>query len=338
MTAGIDYSKLSDAELEAITSNDYSKLSDSLLQQISEANRANQQAAAQAAERPADPPGFNRDAARQAGYTDEEIDAYLRNPQAHTPQAETLGQEARGLAQILAVPAAAAVNYALENPVTTAAGLYGAYKGSQLANAAIDRLRAPPAGAMPPAGQPGSPSNPIGSSSGAAPRQIPINVQPPAPATSPILDAQGRPMVRPAPVAPVATAPAAPGPVVPPGGPAPVSAAPSGGVINRATDIVKQLALQKVAPALGAAARIAGPVGLGYSIYEASPYIQQGGQELASGAAQNRMREAQRSVLNAPTPAPLTRQEAQNLIASGDQRLIGIYRNDPEVARLLSGQ
>ena len=274
---------------------------------------------------------FDRAAAKQAGYSDEEIDAFLKEqereqrepPGAEPPPPSTV------IPEVSSVPSAlATTGLGLAEIAGPAAGAYGAYKlGRYGIGKAIDAVADKVASRMP-APVAATPVAPV----------APAAATPVAPpATSPILDAQGRPMVR-TPTAPVAPVAAAPGPVVPPGGPAPVSAAPSGGVINRATDIVKQLALQKVAPALGAAARIAGPVGLGYSIYEASPYIQQGGQELASGAAQNRMREAQRSVLNAPTPAPLTRQEAQNLIASGDQRLIGIYRNDPEVARLLSGQ
>jgi hypothetical protein len=113
----MDYSKLTDEQLEAISNNEYSKLPDTVLNQIVNEN----QVAPGATPRPADPPGFNRDAARQAGYSDEEIDAYLRNPQAHNDRSGTLGQEAQGLAQILAVPAAAAVNWAAENPVTAAA-------------------------------------------------------------------------------------------------------------------------------------------------------------------------------------------------------------------------
>lgn len=338
---GLDYSKLTEEQLEAISNNDYSKLPDNILNQIINAN----QVAPGATSRPADPANFNRQAAKDAGYTDEEIDAYLRNPERTETQAGTVRQEVQGLAQALAVPVAQAVNYAIENPLTTAAGAYGAYKGRQLANAAIDRLSArgavAPQGNFPPAGTPGSPQAPIGSSTGSttgsAVRQIPINAapQPVAPTTSPIVDAQGRPIVRPAPQ-PIAPAAAA-GPLPPTltAGEPPLRPPAQPSVINRATDIVKQLALSKVAPALGAAARVAGPAGLAYSVYEASPYIQQGGQELVSGQAQQRMREAQRAVLNAPTPAPLTAQEAQNLIASGDQRLINIYRNDPQVARLL---
>lgn len=80
-----------------------------------------------------------------------------------------------------------------------------------------------------------------------------------------------------------------------------------------------------VGPALRGAAKVAGPVGLAYDIYQAQPYMAQGGQELQSGQAAQRMGEARRSMLNAPTPAPLTDQELLNLLNSGDQRLINIY-------------
>lgn len=88
-------------------------------------------------------------------------------------------------------------------------------------------------------------------------------------------------------------------------------------------------------PVLKGAAKVAGPAGLAYDIYQAQPYMAQGGQELQSGQAAERMRQARRSTLNAPTGAPLSRQEAENLIASGDQRLINIYRNDAEIANAI---
>jgi len=85
------------------------------------------------------------------------------------------------------------------------------------------------------------------------------------------------------------------------------------------------------------AARVAGPAGLAYDIYEAYPYYEQANvpQRLQSGEIPRQMQAARRMMLNAPTPAPLTRQEAQNLLASGDQRTIDIYRNDAEVANLI---
>lgn len=83
------------------------------------------------------------------------------------------------------------------------------------------------------------------------------------------------------------------------------------------------------------AARVAGPVGLAANVYEAAPYLAQVGPALATGQPQQSMRDARRSMLNAPTPAPLTRQEAENLMASGDQRMIEIYKNDAELANLI---
>lgn len=267
----MDYSKLSDEELEAISRSDFSKLPDRVLNQIINSN----QVAPGATTRPADPANFNRQAARDAGYTDEEIDAYLRNPQRSETQAGTVGQEAQGVAQILAVPAAAALNYALENPLTTLGGAYGAYKGSQLANAAIDRLRGGPVapGNLPPAGTPGSPQNPIGSSSGAAPRQIPINAAPPAPvtpATSPILDAQGRPIVR-TPVVPTGPAPA--GPVAPTSMPPLTAGEPplrppvQPSMADRAGNLVRAVAANKV---VQNAARLGGIAGIASMLLEPS--------------------------------------------------------------------
>lgn len=80
-----------------------------------------------------------------------------------------------------------------------------------------------------------------------------------------------------------------------------------------------------VKPMLRGAARVAGPAGLAYDIYEAAPYLAQGGQELQSGQAVQRMRQGRQALMNAPTPAPLTDKEVANLLASGDQRLINIY-------------
>lgn len=80
-----------------------------------------------------------------------------------------------------------------------------------------------------------------------------------------------------------------------------------------------------VGPALRGAAKVAGPAGLAYDIYEAQPYMAQGGQELQSGRAIQAMRGARRSMLNAPTAAPMSDQEVLNLLQSGDQRMINIY-------------
>jgi len=80
-----------------------------------------------------------------------------------------------------------------------------------------------------------------------------------------------------------------------------------------------------VRPLAVGAARVAGPVGMAANLYEAAPYLEQAGPELSSGRAQNRIAEAQRMMLDRPTPAPITPKEASNLLASGDERTINIY-------------
>jgi len=84
-------------------------------------------------------------------------------------------------------------------------------------------------------------------------------------------------------------------------------------------------AMKVISPVLKGAAKVAGPVGMAYNVYEAAPYLEQAGPELSSGRAQNRIAEAQKMMLNAPTPAPLNATEASNLLASGDERTISIY-------------
>jgi hypothetical protein len=86
-----------------------------------------------------------------------------------------------------------------------------------------------------------------------------------------------------------------------------------------------QQAMKVVSPFLKGAARVAGPVGMAANLYEAAPYLEKAGPELTSGAAQNRMAEAQRMMLSRPTPAPIRPDEASNLLASGDERTINIY-------------
>lgn len=90
-------------------------------------------------------------------------------------------------------------------------------------------------------------------------------------------------------------------------------------------------------PVARGAARVAGPAGLAYDIYEAYPYYEQANvpERLASGEIRQTMNQARRAPLNAPTPAPLSQQEAQNLYQSGDQRLIDIYKNDAALKDLI---
>lgn len=78
-------------------------------------------------------------------------------------------------------------------------------------------------------------------------------------------------------------------------------------------------------PVLRGAARVAGPVGMAANLYEAAPYLEQAGPELSSGRAQGRIAQAQQQMLNQPTPAPLSPIEASNLLSSNDERTINIY-------------
>jgi len=69
------------------------------------------------------------------------------------PPKSQVRQEAEGIATALAVPAAQALQTAVENPIKTGLGAYGTYKTAQLANAGIDALKgmkAPPVAAPAP--------------------------------------------------------------------------------------------------------------------------------------------------------------------------------------------
>jgi hypothetical protein len=89
------------------------------------------------------------------------------------------------------------------------------------------------------------------------------------------------------------------------------------GMLAQAGRMVKPMAV--------GAARVAGPVGMAANLYEAQPYLAEAGPEASSGRAQNRIAEAQNMMLSRPTPAPITPQEASNLLQSDDQRTINIY-------------
>lgn len=93
-------------------------------------------------------------------------------------------------------------------------------------------------------------------------------------------------------------------------------------------------------PVAVGAARVAGPAGLAMNIYDAQQYAEASklGERLAEGQG-NIAQQAFRNVqLNRPTPAPLTPQEAANLLQSGDQRTIDIYGGAQTLQRIASGQ
>lgn len=93
-------------------------------------------------------------------------------------------------------------------------------------------------------------------------------------------------------------------------------------------------------PLLRGAARVAGPAALAYDIYEAYPYYQAANvpQRLASGEVRANMATARQAQMNMPTPAALTPQEAANLLASGDERLINIYGGVNKLLQQSQGQ
>lgn len=95
---------------------------------------------------------------------------------------------------------------------------------------------------------------------------------------------------------------------------------------------------QRVAPVLNTAGRVAGPVGLGMNLYEANRFATETdlGGRMARGEVRDTMRQGQQRMMNAPTAAPLSPQEAANLLASGDQRTIQIY-GGPDRLRQLAG-
>jgi hypothetical protein len=265
---------------------------------------------------------FDRAAAKAAGYSDEEINAYLQaNPEVEKktpppPQGsedvppppstvipeidrtnEVLGTIAAGSGGLLGEVAGLAKDLAV--PAATA---YGAYKLGKVADAAVNRMGQGPVSPV------GSAQNPIGAQGGrpvpvsgaAAPESVPINRAP-----APTAGAGA--------VAPEAQAAAQ----------AARTAAPeAGGIMSKMAPY-----LQQAGKFLGPAARVAGPAGAVASAYEAAPYLQQAeiGPRAASGEVGRMARGANRMGLNMPTPAPLSAQEARNLLASGDERTINIY-------------
>ena len=86
------------------------------------------------------------------------------------------------------------------------------------------------------------------------------------------------------------------------------------------------------------AARVLGPAGLAYDTYEAVDLLKQG-QKIAPPVtpAGTIMAQTRRAQLNAPTPAPLTPQEASNLLASGDERTINIYGGRERLQSIMRG-
>jgi hypothetical protein len=211
---------------------------------------------------------FDREAARQAGYSDEEIDAYLSqesNKKKTAPAPTVVSEVGEPPAPTTVVPeagggvagAATTAGLAVAPYVATGAAgaaaalgankLYGAWKQSaQAAQALADAKLA----------------SEQGIAQRAAARAMPMPA-PSGPVAPQILDAAGRPFAPTAPVAPTAP-PAAP---MAPAQPAQPS------MIDRATQMVRQLALDKVVKGgLGAAAALTpGNIGQNYNFPQSGP-------------------------------------------------------------------
>jgi len=274
---------------------------------------------------------FDRAAAKASGYSDEEIDAYLQaNPHVakETPPAPVSADappppstqvpdidrtnEMLGVAGLGAGNVVSSLVSTAKDLIPTAASAYGAYKLGQVANAAINKFGQGAAGNPVPQGPVnsniGTPGNPIGAQTA---RTVPVSGAV-APESVPIQRAGSQVTGAVAPEAQMAARAA-------------TTAAPAeASMMARAGQMASQYA-PAMRAGLGMAGRLAGPAGLAYSAYQAAPELHAAGQQLNLGQAQQRMRQAQQAPLTMPTPAPLSAQEANNLLASGDERTINIY-------------
>ncbi len=228
----LDYSKLSDEELDAIARGDYSKLSDATLQALSET--------------PTPKPTVTSDTSAPVKTPAEqkEQDIADRN--------ELLGAGAVGLG----AAGAGAAYYKYGPGVQVAKSLIK--NAGPIAEGAVNIFKNM-AAAQPAPTAPTAPTAPV------------------APATSPILDASGRPMVRtpvPAPTAPVAQGPLPQGMSA---GPRPITPPQAPGIIDQASNMIRQLAASKVLPQLArvgggiTAAVMPGNVGQNYPFPQSGP-------------------------------------------------------------------
>lgn len=82
-----------------------------------------------------------------------------------------------------------------------------------------------------------------------------------------------------------------------------------------------------IAPVARTAARVAGPVGTAMQVAEAMPYMEQSqiGQRTKTGEVGQLMRGSRNMMLNQPTAQPLSPVEAENLLGSGNRRMMDIY-------------
>jgi len=237
--------------------------------------------------------------------TPQDIDEAARQLGPAPEQRSAVADEARGIAQIAAVPAAGAINYALENPASAAAIGAGAASYvpglnklpvvrdiKAVREGLVDRFSPKPGPAVP-----GSPGNPIGGSasgSSAPVRNIPINAQPSAPAQPirPVMPqatynvpTSNMPQMR-APLPGAVSGPVVPSAPAPTGGPlpsgmtageAPFRPPQQASILDKTTNMIRQLAANKVVQNMArggagvAAALTPGNIGQNYNFPQTGP-------------------------------------------------------------------
>lgn len=205
---------------------------------------------------------FDRAAARAAGYSEEEINAFLQSQPADrsntgpvAPGQEDSVTEPPPPTTVVTPPGEGSMMSGLATAGLGAAKMLGPAAGAAVVGYGLGRYggRAADAVRNLVSGGPVAPNNMVQPMTGNAPApsssatRIPITTTP-APASSPILDAQGRPMMRP--TAPAPAAPAAPAP------------APAQQISN-AQRIIQSLALDKVLRGAGAATAAMMPSNVG---------------------------------------------------------------------------
>ena len=239
---------------------------------------------------------FDRAAARAAGYSEEEINAYLRSrtDQRGTEPVDLDNPPPPPPGNVQQPPQYGEMGTAALAAGGAALPFYAAYRyGLPVVEAVSDRLRSgvAPAAPAPTAPAPVQPVAPTAMSQpGAGARTIPIGTGAPA-----------------APIAPTVAPAAAPAGLpaqMTAGMRAPVSAAPR--IVDTATDMVRKLALEKLLPV----ARAASPVGAAASMLAPSP----------TGPRVPRSGPLRGSEINPATGAGWTEQELAQYEAAQRQR------------------
>jgi hypothetical protein len=346
---------------------------------------------------------FDRAAAKEAGYTDEEINAYLQaNPEVakdtppapagkdEPPAPSTKISDVDHTASTLATVGMGAGNFVAEHPYLTGAAALAAGKAlglggpaDKLASKVIpgyDVAKSAVGAAQEFTGRYGERTavqefNTLMNNYTKMNHDIRQYVKDGKPVPQSLLDAQtklgqqieaaqARIPTQGGPVNPATAPGTAPAPTAPAqaaGAIAPeaeaaaqaarTAAAPTNAISSGFSQQLQNLSrgganiLGRISPYLEAAgriaapvARVAGPVGMAASAYEAYPYLQQAqiGPRTQSGEVKQMVNAANRMALNMPTAAPLSATEARNLLDSGDERTIKIYGGRQRLQQIIN--